>query len=65
MLYITRLEADKQQPIDSLLTHFSIGWIWGTDENNQEITVTWNGELKPIVQHFMDIFHSLDVQVFS
>jgi hypothetical protein len=62
-LYGVRVEADKQLPSGSLLTHFSVGWIWGTDHNGDKIHVTWNGTLKPIMHHFVDIFDSLDIQV--
>ena len=56
-------EANKQQPPGSLKTHYSVGWVWGMDDDDNRINITWNGQRKYIMHHFIDIFDTIDTQV--
>ena len=60
-LDVIRTEAAKQQS-GTLLTHFSLGWHWGTCSGAQS-SFTWNAKSADATEHMIDIFDSLDVQV--
>lgn len=63
-LYAIKREAARQDAALGILdAHYSVGWLWGKDDNLQDIYVTWNGVNQPIMRHFVDIFDSVDVQV--
>ena len=47
---------------DELKTHYSIGWHWYKNDDGVAIEVDFGG-MKNVIQHIIDIFDSVDVQV--
>ena len=50
----------RNQTKGKLLTHYSVSWNWGQCGNGR---LTWNNRTQNVINHMIDIFDSIDVQV--